>query len=178
MPKTKTTAATTTTLRTYHLAQRLAGIANDTLYRTFEGARELAPIDGFIVTVHQVAHWWGYSAHVRALTNTRELVAAAEASAAHPLPASIRSRIRTFRTGPLTWHHTAGHITSTGHDTNPSTRFVATGNAHYYELHSTYEMDTVTRNWELYIDSQQHERPFAGPTGAADFVIDQYESGR
>lgn len=175
MPKT---TSTTTVLRTYHLAQRLAGIANDTLYRTFEGTRELAPIDGFIITAHQIAHWWGYSAHLRALTDTGELVAAAEAAAAHPLPAAIRARVRTFRTGPLTWQHTAGQITSTGTDTNPSTRFVATGNAHYYELHSSYDMDTVTRSWELYIDSQQQQRRFAGPTGAADFVTDQYEAGR
>ncbi|MFL0243603.1 hypothetical protein [Mycobacterium sp. SMC-17] len=172
------TTNTTEVLRTYHLAERLRGIASDALYSSFVGVEERKPIDGFIVTAHQVAHWWGYSTHVRALSAAGELVAAAEAAAAHPLPASIRSRVRTFRTGPLTWQHTAGQITSSGTDTNPSTRFVATGNAHYYELHSTYDMDTVTRSWELYIDSQQQERRFAGPTGAADFVIDQYEAGR
>ncbi len=168
----------TDTLRTYHLAERLCGIASDALYTSFVGVQERKPIDGFTITVHQVAHFWGCSTHVRALTETGEMIAEAEAAAIHPLPASIRSRIRTFRTGPLTWQHAAGHITSSGTDTNPSTRFVATGDAHYYELRIDYDMDTFKRTWQLYIDSQQQERRFAGPTGAADFVIDQYETGR
>ncbi|MUL78825.1 hypothetical protein [Mycolicibacterium sp. CBMA 226] len=177
MPKIKTNGAITTTPRTYHLADRLRGIASDTLYREFDGVRERKPIDGYHITVHQVAHVWGRSTHVRAMTDAGQLVAEGEAETVHNI-ASLRSRIRTFQTGHLTWHHTDGRVVHS-HTVIPSgTRFVSIGHAHYYELRSSYDLDTFNPIWHLFVDSQLQERRFAGPTGAADYVIDQYESGR
>lgn len=174
MAKTKNT---TTTRRTYHLAERSRAIASDTLYRTFEGVRELKPIDGYHITVHQVAHIWGCSTHVRALTDAGELVAEGEAETVHT-NASIRSRIRTFQTGHLTWHRTDGRVVHSHTVIPTGTRFVAIGHAHYYELRSSYDLNTFNPSWQLFIDSQLQERNFAGPTGAGDFVLDQYEAGR
>lgn len=167
----------TDVLLTYHLAERLRGIASDTLYTTFVGAQERKPIDGFIITAHQVAHFWGCSTHVRALTDTGELVAEGEADANHGV-STIRSRVRTFRTGHLTWHHTDGRAVSTGTVIPAGTRFVAIGRAHYYELRQSYDIDSFKPVIQLCVDSQQNERRFAGPTGAADYVINEYEAGR
>lgn len=159
---------------TYHLAELLRGRAIDSLYTFTEGLRTLAPIDDLTVTALITAHPWGYSAQVHAAADS-QLQAAAEATAAHPLPAGIASRIRTFRSGPLTWHHAAGRITNTGIDHTSQTVFVAAGR-HHYQLSRRVDLDTFHESWDLSIDGHPREDAFAGPVGAADFVVDEYES--
>jgi hypothetical protein len=161
---------------TYHLAEQLSAVTTDTLYSATGGRRRLAPIDGHVVNVLVTAHPWGYSAQGRAVDAHGHLQAAAEAHAPHPLPSGITSRIRTFQSGPLTWHCAAGRITDVGTDPTSHVVYVATGR-HHYELRRRLEYAAQLREyWDLNIDGQPHPYPFAGPVGAADFVVEEYES--
>ena len=159
---------------TYHLADRLRGRAIDSLYTFTAGRRTLAPIDDLTVTALVTAHPWGYSAQLHA-ADAGQIQAAAEATAAHPLPAGITSRIRTFRSGPLTWHHAAGRLTNSGSDHTAPTLYVASG-AHHYELSRRLDIDTLREYWYLTVDGQPGEHPFAGAVGATEFVANEYES--
>lgn len=162
-------------LPTYHVADRLKGLAVDSLYSFTEGRRTLAPIDDLTVTALFTTHPWGYSAQLHAHDQAGEIQAAAEAGVCHPLPAGIWSLIRTFRSGPLTWNHAAARLTNNSCDRNTGTVYTAAG-AHHYELSSRLDLDHHRRLWDLTVDGQPREHPFAGPTGATDFVIDEYES--
>jgi hypothetical protein len=166
---------TAPTRPTYHLADRLCGRAIDSLYTFTEGLRTLAPLDDLTVTILATAHPWGYSAQLHAVSADGQLQAAAEATAAHPLPAGINSRIRSFRSGPLTWHHAAGRITNSGIDHTTPTVYVASG-AHHYELARRLDMETSRDLWDLTVDGQPREHAFAGPLGATDFVANEYEA--
>lgn len=171
---------TTTTLNptTYHLADRLKGLAIDSLYRFTEGHRTLAPIDGHTVTALHTTHPWGYSAQLHATDSHGNLQAAAEATATHPLPTAISSRIRTFRSGPLAWHNPAARITDdAGPDPAGAAMFVASGH-HHYELSRRLNPANFREYWDLRIDGQRHEPAFAGPTGAAEFVSETTEPAR
>lgn len=159
---------------TYHLAERLRGRAIDSLYTFTEGRRTLAPIDDLTITALFTAHPWGYSTQVHAVDAAGQIQAAAEASAAHPLPAGIASRIRTFRSGPLTWQHAAARITNSSRDNTTPTLYVASG-AHHYELRLRLDPDTLRDYWYLTIDDQPREQPFAGAVGATQHVADQHE---
>jgi hypothetical protein len=159
---------------TYHLAERLRGRAIDSLYTFTEGRRTLAPIDNLTVTVLHTAHPWGYSAQVHAADDNK-IQAAAEATAAHPLPAGIASRIRTFQSGLLTWHHAAARLTNSSSDTITPTLYVASG-AHHYELRRRLDLDTSRDYWYLTVDGQLREEPFAGAVGATEYVANQYEA--
>ena len=160
---------------TYHLADRLRGRAIDSLYTFTEGRRTLAPLEGLTVTAVHTAHPWGYSAQLDAVDAAGQTQATAEATASHPLPAGINSRIRTFRSGPLTWHHAAARITNTGIDHITPTVYVASG-THHYELSRRLDIDTWREYWDLTVDGQPREPAFAGVVGATDLVIDEYES--
>jgi hypothetical protein len=160
---------------TYHLADQLRAVTIDSLYGAIDGRRTLAPIEGHTVTVLVTAHPWGHSSQGRAVDVHGHLQAAAEATAAHPLPSGITSRIRTFQSGPLTWHHSAHRITDAGIDHTNHFVYVAAGR-HHYELSRRFDLDTVRESWDLSIDGQPREHPFAGPVGAANFVVDEYES--
>lgn len=155
---------------TYHLAERLKNLAIDSLYRFTAGHRTLAPIDGHSVTALHTTHPWGYSAQLRATDSHGRLHAAAEATATHPLPTAINSRIRTFRSGPLAWRNAAASITDDAcPDPTGGAVFVATGH-HHYELRRRFNPANFREYWDLSIDGHRHVPAFAGPTGAAEFV--------
>ncbi|GAB4667485.1 hypothetical protein [Mycobacterium avium] len=166
---------------TYHLADRLAGLATDSLYKFTEGHHTLAPVEHLVITALVTAHRWGYSSQVCAVDGRGRLHAAGEATAAHPLPTGITSRIRTFTSGPLTWHHTAARITDdqAPHVLTTPTLYVAAGQ-HHYEIRQDVTFDTRTNTTRTYchlsIDGRRHETPFAGVVGATDFVVNEYES--
>lgn len=169
----QTTASNHTT---YHLAERLKGLAIDSLYRFTAGHRHLNPIDGHTVTALHTTHPWGYSAQLRATDSHGNLQAAAEATATHPLPTAINSRIRTFRSGPLAWHNATGRIADDGYpDPSGAAVFVATGH-HHYQLTRRFNPANFGEYWDLSIDGQPHEPAFAGPTGAAQYVTQTHES--
>lgn len=86
MARSKIHTTTTPDPTTYHLAERLKGLAIDSLYRFTEGHRTLAPIDGHTVTALHTTHPWGYSAQLHATDSHGNLHAAAEAAAIHPCP--------------------------------------------------------------------------------------------
>ncbi len=134
-----------------------------------------------MVTALVTAHPWGYSSQVRAVDAHDQVQAAAEAVAIHPLPTGIHSRIRTFTSGPISWHHAAGRITD---DKAPQflstpTLYVA-ASQHHYEIREEVTYDTRTNLPRTYchlsIDGRRHEPAFAGVVGATDFIIDEYES--
>jgi hypothetical protein len=172
------TQTTTPNHTTYHLAEQLKGLAIDGVYRFTAGHRTLAPIDGHTVTSLHTTHPWGYSAQLRAIDSRGRLHAAAEATATHPLPAAISSRIRTFRCGPLAWHNAAARITNDGRpDPTGGVVFIATGD-HHYELSRRFNPANFREYWYLSIDGHRHEPAFAGPTGATEFVADTAEPVR
>lgn len=176
----RNTIHTTTTPNptTYHLAERLKGLAIDSLYDFTAGHRTLAPIGGHNVTALHTTHPWGYSAQLRATDPHGTVDAAAEATATHPLPTAISSRIRTFRSGPLVWHNAAAHITDNAcPDPAGAVVFVATGQ-HHYELSRRLNPANFRDYWDLRIDGQHHEPAFTGPTGAAEFVTSTTEPAR
>ena len=178
MARSKIHTTTTPDPTTYHLAERLKGLAIDSLYRFTEGHRTLAPIDGHTVTALHTTHPWGYSAQLHATDSHGNLHAAAEATATHPLPTAISSRIRTFRSGPLAWHNAAARITNDAcPDPADRTVFVASGH-HHYELSRRLDPANLREYWDLRIDGHRHEPSFAGPTGAAEYVTDTTEAGR
>jgi hypothetical protein len=162
---------------TYHLADRLRGRAIDSLYTFTEGRRTLAPLDDLTVAVLITAHPWGYSAQVHAVDAAGHIQAVAEATAAHPLPASIDSRIRTFRSGPLTWQHAAARITNSSRDTTTPALYVASG-AHHYELTRHLDIDTLRESWDLTVDGHPCAHSFAGAVGATEFAVNEYESAQ
>jgi len=162
---------------TYHLAQQLQALAIDNLYSFTAGRRTLPPVEGHPVTALLTAHPWGYSSQLCACTADGDLLAAAEASAAHPLPATIPSRITAFQSGPLTWRNAAGAISDDGPAPTAQVVFVAIGE-HRYELRRNINPDTRREHWDLRVDGQSREHPFAGPVGAADFIIESYEFAR
>ncbi|WP_301150455.1 hypothetical protein [Mycobacterium simiae] len=164
----------------HHLPPRRATqrLAIDSLYRFTAGHSTLAPIDGHTVTALHTTHPWGYSAQLHATDSHGNLHAAAEATATHPLPTAIRSRIRTFRSGPLAWHNAAARITDDAcPDPADRTVFVASGH-HHYELSRRLDPANLREYWDLRIDGHRQEPAFAGPTGAAEFVTDTAEAGR
>ncbi|WP_441964829.1 hypothetical protein [Mycolicibacterium houstonense] len=166
---------------TYHLGKRLAGLATDSLYTFTDGRHVLSPDSDFTITALVTDHPWGISCQVQAVDADGLRHTAAEATAAGPQPSAINSRIRTFVSGPLTWHHAAARITDDEmpiyHST--PTLYVAAGQ-HHYELLKYVSFDertnAIRESWYLSIDGRRHPGGFAGPTGASDFVIDAYES--
>lgn len=162
---------------TYHLAGQLQARAVDILYQLTEGHHTLDPIHAHTITAQLTVHPWGPSAQVRATDSTGQLAAAAEATATNPLPSTIRSRIRSYQSGTLTWTNTAAPITSAGTDPSPHITFEATG-GHHYKLCRAIDPDTYREHWDLTIDGQPYPHRFAGAVGAADFIHTELESRR
>lgn len=176
MSRTRTRTATPAP-STYHLAGQLHARAIDSLYRLTEGHHTLDPIGTHTITAHITVHPWGPSAQLYAIDRAGQLAAAAEATAANPPPATIRSRIRTYQSGALTWNNTATPISSTGADPSPYVTFEATGD-HHYQLHREINPDTFREHWILTIDGQPHPHRFAGPVGAADYLHSEVQPRR
>lgn len=164
-------------LSTYQIAHQLHAHAIDSLYRLTAGQHALDAIDTHTITARITVHPWGHSAQLYATDSTGQLAAVAEATAAKPLPSTIRSRIRTYQSGGLTWNNTAAPISSNGADPTPHVTFESTGRRHY-QLHRHINPDTYREHWTLTVDDQPHPHRFAGPAGAADFIHDELEPRR
>lgn len=162
---------------TYHLADQLRGRAIDSLYRLAEGQHTLEPIATHTITAQLTVHPWGRSAELRAVDRSAQLVAAAEATAANPLPAAIRSRIRSYQAGNLTWTNVAATITSDGTDPSSYVTFEATGRRHY-QLRRQIDPDTYHQHWDLTIAGQPHPHCFPDPVDAAEVIHTQLEPPR
>jgi hypothetical protein len=172
-----TTRISTPAPSTYHLAGQLQARAIDSLYRLTEGHRTMDPIDAHTITAELIVHPWGCSAELRAVDSTEHVAAAAGATATNPLPSTIRSRIRSYQSGTLTWSNTAAPITSAGVDPSPRIIFEATGR-HHYHVRRAINPDTYREHWDLTIDGQPCPHRFAGPVGAADFIHLELEPRR
>ena len=158
----------------YHLAVDLQARAIDSLYRFTPGQHSLDSIAGQTITAVITEHAWGYSATLHAITSDGHLAAAAEASAATPLPASIHSRITTYQAGSLTWTNTAEALTAAGIEISKPLTFEAAGR-HSYQLRRIIDPDTYRQTWSLRVDDQQCPHLFAGPVGAAEFIHSEHE---
>jgi hypothetical protein len=124
------TPGTTQSDHTYAIAERLSGIASDSLYTFTPGLQQLS-IDTFPEDLRLLArfitHDWGISAQIWARDEHGVLQASAEASAG-PLDevSSIHSRIKHFRSGSLLWtasaHQSASRRSARSATASPPTR--------------------------------------------------------
>lgn len=131
-----------TTTTTYPLAQRLTGIASDSLYTFTPGTRQLPIFEGLTVTGHFTEHTWGIAARLVCGDEHRRIIAAAEASA--PLTVgAISSRIRHFRGAGLLWTHTAKPVTDTAVSAGASRHFIASDDDdRAYHLWTEYDLSS------------------------------------
>lgn len=176
MAHTDTTTAATHSDHTYAIAERIRGIASDSLY-TFTPGLEKLSIDTFPEHLHLLArsasHDWGISAQIWARDDQGVLQASAEATAG-PLEkvSSITSRIRHFRSGNLLWTATVATLPVT--ITTSANRYTAVGR-HCYQLHAQHRLDAHPI-WHLSTDDLDTEHPlFAGVASAVTYIAETFE---
>ena len=172
--------STTQSDHTYALAERLRGIASDSLYTFEPGIRELRvatlPEDTQLIG-RFTTHTWGISAQLWARDEQGALQAGAEASAG-PIDkvSSIHARITHFRSGPLLWTRAGTPVSLAV--TNPtgadSPTYTAVGR-HCYQLHPEPRIDAHPI-WHLTTDDLELEHPlFAGVASAVTYIADHFE---
>ena len=174
-----TTANPTISDHTYAIAERLRGIAADSLYTFQAGIRELS-IDTFPEQLHAVGsfatHDWGISAQVWARDEHGVLQAAGEASAG-PLEeaAPIHSRIRHFRSGPLLWTHIATPVSIAPISVYGGGQTYTAVGRHSYRLRPQPRLEAHPI-WHLSTDDLEMEHPlFAGVASAVTYIADKFE---
>lgn len=128
-----------TTTNTYPLAQRLTGIASDSLYTFTSGTRQVLVGENASATAHFTEHTWGIAVRLLHFDDQHRILAAAEASA--PLAGgAISYRIRHFRGAGLLWTHTATPVTEAPVSAAASRRFIAGDGT--YHLWSEYDLSS------------------------------------
>lgn len=178
MAQTDTTTGTTHSDHTYAIAERLRGIASDSLYTFTPGLQQLR-IDTFPEHLQLLArfttHDWGISAQIWARDEADVLQAGAEASAG-PLDkvSGINSRIKHFRSGPLLWTHTGTPVSLAPINILSGATYTAVGR-HCYQLHPEHRIDAHPI-WHLSTDDLDAEHPlFAGVASAVTYIAEAFE---
>ena len=175
-----TYSVTTHSDHTYAIAERLRGIASDSLYTFTPGLRQLH-IDTFPehlqLLARETSHDWGISAQIWARDHQGVLQASAEASAG-PLDevSSIHSRIAHFRSGPLLWTRVGTPVSLTVIPalTGAIPTYTATGR-HCYRLRPQPRLGAHPI-WHLNTDDLDTEHPlFAGVASAVTYIADTLE---
>ena len=163
---------------TYRIAQRLAGIAADSLYNFQPGLRTLdLPTfpETLTVTARLSTHPWGISAQAWARDTDGVLHACAEATAG-PVDASsaIHTRIRHFRSGSLLWTQLAGPVSTTA--INPAHPQVFTSAGRFtYQLQPEHRISGHPI-WHLHTDEIDQDHPlFAGVDSAVTHIAEYLE---
>lgn len=172
------TATTTQSDHTYAIAERLRGIASDSLY-TFNPGLQKLRIDTFPEHLHLLArfatHDWGISAQLWARDEQGVLHASAEATAG-PLDkvSSISTRIKHFRSGPLLWTHIGPPISAAPISALAGTIYTTAGR-HCYQLLVAPRLDAHPI-WQLSTDDHDTEHPlFAGVASAVTYIAEEFE---
>lgn len=176
------TPGTTQSDHTYAIAERLRGIASDSLYTFTPGLQQLS-IDTFPEDLRLLArfitHDWGISAQIWARDEHGVLQASAEASAG-PLDevSSIHSRITHFRSGPLRWTRVGPPVSlaAIGALGDRIPTYTAVGR-HCYRLHAQPRIDLDAHPvWHLSTDDLDVEHPlFAGVASAVSYIAEEFE---
>jgi hypothetical protein len=178
MARRATTTPETQSDHTYAIAERLRGIASDSLYTFQPGIRRLT-IPTFPEHLHLVGrfttHDWGISARLWARDEQEVLQAGAEAGAG-PLDkvSGISSRIKHFRSGPLLWTHSGAPVSIAPISPLDPTSYTAIGR-HCYQLHPEHRIGAHPI-WHLSTDDLDSEHPlFAGVTSAVTYIAEKFE---
>jgi len=176
MTNTAATPGTTHSDHTYAIAQRLQGIAIDSLYTFTPGLQQLS-IDTFpehLQLLARFTHNWGVSAQLWARDEQAVLQASAEAGAGHLDKVSgISSRIKHFRSGALLWTHTGTPVNAAPINTLGAT-YMAVGR-HCYELRPEPRIDAHPI-WHLNTgDLDVEHPPFAGVASAVTYIAEVFE---
>jgi hypothetical protein len=182
MAQTDTTSAATHSDHTYAIAERIRGIASDSLYTFTPGLQQLN-IDTFPEHLHLVArfstHDWGISSQIWARDKQGVLQASAEASAG-PIDeaSSIHTHIKHFRSGPLLWTRIGEPVSLAAISALGAARptYTAVGR-HCYRLHPQPRTDLDAHPvWQLDTDDLDIEHPlFAGVTSAVTYIAETFE---
>lgn len=163
---------------TYHLANRLRGIAIDKLY-TFTPGRQQLSIDTLPehldVLARFTTHNWGISAQLWARDEHGILQAAAESSAGHlDTVSTIRARIKNFRSGALLWTHIGTPISAAPISALGGAIYTTVGR-HCYQLTAVPRLNAHAI-WQLHTDELDTKHPqFAGVDSATTHIAELLE---
>lgn len=163
---------------TYHLAERLRGIAIDKLY-TFTPGHQQLNIDTLPEDLDVLArfstHNWGISAQLWARDEHGTLQASAEASAGHLDTVSpISARIKNFRSGALLWTHIGTPISAAPISALGGAIYTTVGR-HCYQLTAVPRLGAPAI-WQLHTDDLDVEHPqFAGVDSATTHIAEFLE---
>lgn len=163
---------------TYHLAQRLRGIAIDKLY-TFTAGHQQLDIDtlpeDLSVLARFTAHSWGISAQLWARDEHGTLQAAAESSAGHlDTVSTIRARIKNFRSRALLWTHIGTEVSAAPISALDGAIYTTVGR-HCYQLTAVSRLGAPAI-WQLHTDELDVEHPqFAGVESATTHIAEFLE---